>query len=116
MVEAARGVARAPTLYEQSEFRDTLEALYKESKAQMRAGNFIFDSTLFRDVGRFRYCGIDPVTNETLWVDVIRKALLWIPFYETELEMEFAADAAYHDPAFRYRKYLYRQLKPLTIS
>lgn len=93
-----------------------LSRLYTQAKAEMRAANFIFDSQLFRHVGRFCYCGIDPVTNETLWIDEVRGAVLWIPFYETELEMEFDANTASVDPKFRYRKYLYRQLRGLTIS
>ena len=93
-----------------------LRRLYDMAKAEMRAANFIFDSQLFRHVGRFCYCGIDPVTNETLWIDEVRGAVLWIPFYETELEMEFDANEACTDPKFRYRKYIYRQLRGLTIS
>lgn len=93
-----------------------LSRLYAQAKAEMRASNFIFDSQLFRHVGRFCYCGIDPVTNETLWIDEVRGVVLWIPFYETELEMEFDANEACVDPKFRYRKYIYRQLRPLTIS
>lgn len=96
--------------------RGRLRRWYSKSKAQMRAQNFIFDSELFREVGTFMYCGIDPVTNETLWIDSTHGQLLWIPFYETELEMEFQANEAFNDPKFRFRNYTYRQLRPLTIS
>lgn len=117
MAIAAKGLATAATAKQRVHYVDRLRRLYGLAKATMwKESNFAFDSHLFRHVGHFCYCGIDPETNETLWIDEAQKRVLWIPFYETELEMEFDANEACADPKFRYRRYLYSKLRPLTIS
>lgn len=117
MAIAAKGLATAATQQQRIHYVGRLRRLYAIAKAALWDGsNFVFDSQLFRHVGHFCYCGIDPVTNETLWIDEAQKRVLWIPFYDTELEMEFDANEACADPKFRYRRYLYSKLRPLTIS
>lgn len=117
MAIAAKGLATATTAQQRVHYIGRLRRLYAIAKSVMwKESNFAFDSRLFRHVGHFCYCGIDPETNETLWIDESQKRVLWIPFYETELEMEFDANDACADPKFRYRRYLYAKLRPLTIS